>query len=598
MATRKQKITKEDFLKMTTEEKIDLLSTNPDIYEQLELTLEEIEQLAVQSFYELQQNTDDSTAFYQNEKYIRTAITPASIENPMVVNFHRNVNATTLMMLRSVDKNIKSIADYRDKYISKTEDLMYLSAITAVPVLAWGQVDKGKTSIANKIAETLTALGISDKVIRVDSSATIDEFIGITSLEKREDGRKVAKTAIAPFTNAMLESNSPVIIYDEYTRSKPDVHNVLNGFLSNGIIKDVEVYKKDNGEYRPFRMIATSNYLDSDGVKELSTNILTRFAHIEVGKDAEEKYSIRRQKFAGVISSLTKAWSGFKYGYIPSVSFADAETIINRYNAILRVIDQTRTEMSKRGYVPVNVNALANRYFEKQQEIGMDDETNTNKKRIEERYIAGFPESYGRLAPRIALLFAYVDTIPENLMSSKRKAEVKLEALISAFGEDFTNNLLNVSDLVNAAERKEEILRDPIKAGISFNNGLEGKDKNYLLEYLSGMQLITSGIAVKELENDKEVIKKLVQFAVVPTILGKLTSDTLASALRELRDINPEYENIIKRHISDISTSIGTDKDFILNKIFEIAPEYKEKIDIKTTKDKLNKLKENLFINR
>eukprot|EP00831_Metopus_contortus_P007560 TRINITY_DN1288_c0_g2_i5.p3 TRINITY_DN1288_c0_g2~~TRINITY_DN1288_c0_g2_i5.p3 ORF type:complete len:267 (-),score=33.28 TRINITY_DN1288_c0_g2_i5:23-823(-) len=187
--------------------------------------------------------------------------------------------------------------DLNEKYVETQyiKDLtnrvsMYLE--TGFPVHLRGAAGVGKTSfafhIAEKIGRPIVFMCGSEDFSNLDliggyfgtkKSLVVDNYIS-SVYKRKEEAKKV-------WTDGRLATackNGYTVIYDEFTRAKPEVNNVLLSILEEQII-DIPKYSYENTYLKinpNFRIIFTSNPEEYAGVYKSANALIDRMITIDI----------------------------------------------------------------------------------------------------------------------------------------------------------------------------------------------------------------------------------------------------------------------------------------------------------------------------
>ena len=163
---------------------------------------------------------------------------------------------------------------------------------TGFPVHLRGAAGVGKTAlafhIAKKIGRPIVFMCGSEDFSNLDliggyfgarNSLIVDNYIS-SVYKRKEETRKV-------WTDGRLATackNGYTVIYDEFTRAKPEVNNVLLSVLEEQII-DIPKYSSENTYLKinpNFRIIFTSNPEEYAGVHKSANALIDRMITIDI----------------------------------------------------------------------------------------------------------------------------------------------------------------------------------------------------------------------------------------------------------------------------------------------------------------------------
>lgn len=178
------------------------------------------------------------------------------------------------------------------QYIKELTNRASTYVETGFPVHLRGAAGVGKTAlafhIAQKIGRPIVFMCGSEEFSNLDliggyfgakNSLIVDNYIS-SVYKRQEEIRKV-------WTDGRLAvacKNGYTVIYDEFTRAKPEVNNVLLSILEEQII-DIPKYSSENTYLKinpNFRMIFTSNPEEYAGVYKSANALIDRMITIDI----------------------------------------------------------------------------------------------------------------------------------------------------------------------------------------------------------------------------------------------------------------------------------------------------------------------------
>lgn len=520
--------------------------------------------------------------FYLDKGYLETLVSEFTIENPAVESIMRIYDIMVEDFEKNVNFDVGSIAEFRDKYIHPQEDLTSVAILTGTPIMLWGEVGAGKTFSVYANQQYLKFL-TGENPINLTENDPMERFIGLQVIDEVEmDGEKhmATKETLASFTLDIMSKKSAFVFFDELTRTHIDVQNRLTGFLANGVIQDRAIYKMLDKQgnvkgYRPIRFVATSNYFsDSADLIEPSTALLSRMMHLQIDKAGGlSTYSKRQSLFGNVMSELKDSPIPFN-AYLPVYATQTSQEILKKYRAIYEILDKMLLTVLESGDFKI---PTANKEWE---DYRLRQEARDTDFDDKAPLIGGFANSSARFLPRVALVFATLDSIPSNIMSEKRKEILKQMTLESAFGRKLTSSLLSVANIIEAEKYKKEILTNPIGAGKKFyEDSKQNANKNFL-NYLTAVNLIAKEYQ-RGILSEREMVK-LKDFFIIPVLAKqKATWEQIKVSLKNYgnQEIQWKIESAIQfeleNNLNDVKEklkSVELDyllKDFDINTVIE-----------------------------
>ncbi|MBL7148083.1 MAG: gas vesicle protein GvpN [Nanoarchaeota archaeon] len=235
--------------------------------------------------------------------------------------------------------------------VKEYEDLIELWLRTGYPVHIIGPTGCGKTTLAMKIAEKLkkpavwingdeeiTTTSLVGGYSKIEMSRLRDRFIH--NVQKDKD---IVEPQWVSNPLALAVKHGYTLIYNEFSRAKPEANNILLSVLEEGVLELPTKFGEDRyvKVHPNFNVILTSNNIEYAGVHKPQDALLDRLVSIHMdyyNEDTETKIvqahsKISTDKAAQVVKLIrslrTQLQGAEKPGTRPAIMIAQGLNSIN-----------------------------------------------------------------------------------------------------------------------------------------------------------------------------------------------------------------------------------------------------------------------------